>query len=421
MTRLDLEALEAAGARVYGVGELVRELRQRVEAGFASVLVEGEVSNLTRHASGHSYFSVKDDGGHLRCVLFRLEAQRLGFALADGECVVLFGRCTVYDRKGELQLVVAQAFRRGAGRAAEALEALRRLLHAEGLFDAATKRPLPFFTRNLGVVTSPSGAALHDILSVVRRRAPCTQVFVLPVRVQGDGAAAEIADAIDFINARLPIQALIVGRGGGSLEDLRAFDDERVARAVFRSRVPVISAVGHEINVTICDRVADVRAPTPSVAAELAVPDCGAMARAIDETGRRLLAAELRGRARAGQRLEGFLTRYGLRAVRSRIGNASRAGDELGERLRRGIDRRLERATAELRSNAGRLDTLSPLATLGRGYAIVERLPGRALVRSPSELGVGDELRLLFARGGARARVLETFAGDGDGDGGGRS
>lgn len=411
MSQVDFEALEAGGARIYSVSELARELRQRLEAGFPAILVEGEVSNFSRHPSGHAYFTLKDDESQLRCVLFRSDAARLAFRPLDGECLVLFGRCTLYGKTGALQLVVAHAFRRGAGKAAEALETLRARLLAEGLFSLERKRPIPFFPNSVGIVTSRMGAALSDILSVIHRRAPCTQVFLLPVRVQGDGAAVQIRDAIEFINEWFPIEVLIVGRGGGSLEDLWAFNDEAVARAVFRSRVPVISAVGHEVNITICDEVADVRAPTPSVAAELAVPDVAALHRDLEATCSRLASAELRRRARLEERLEGFLTRYGLRAVRSRIAESVQTRDELTGRLLANVRRAFDGAGAELRERLGRLEALSPLATLGRGYAIVERLPEARLVRSAGELSPGDALRLRFARGTATARVISAEPG----------
>lgn len=415
MSRLDLESLEAAGARIYSVSELARELRQRLESSFPSVLVEGEVSNLSRLPSGHTYFTLKDDDCQVRCLLFRIESLRLGFVPADGECLVVLGRCTLYGRSGALQLVASHAFRRGAGQAAEALEALRQRLRAEGLFAPERKRPIPFFPKHIGIVTSRAGAVLHDILSVVRRRSPCTHVYLVPVRVQGDGAALEIRDAIDFITAWFPIEVLIVARGGGSMEDLGAFNDEGVARAIFRSRVPVISAVGHEVNVTICDEVADVRAPTPSVAAELAVPECAALRRGIQELSSRLVAAEARRRLELAERLEGFRTRYGLRAVESRIVQAAQVCDELTARLARGMRRGLDDGHAEIGEKLGRLEALSPLATLARGYAIVERLPSGRVVRSAHELRPRDELRLRFAQGEARARV--TGARDSRGDG----
>ncbi|MBA2565286.1 MAG: exodeoxyribonuclease VII large subunit, partial [Gemmatimonadetes bacterium] len=380
-------------------------MRVRLEQAFPPLLVEGEVSNLSRHSSGHVYFTLKDDECQLRCALFRTDALRLGFVPQDGECLVLFGRPSLYGKRSEVQMVVSRAFRRGAGKAAEALEALRRRLGEEGLFAQARKRAIPFFPHSIGIVTSPTGAVIHDMLSVVRRRAPGTHVYLLPTRVGGDGAEEEIRDAIDFMNAWFPIDVLIVGRGGGSLEDLAAFNDEGVARAVFRSRVPVISAVGHEVNVTICDQVADVRAPTPSVAAELAVPDCAALRRSLSSAAGRLVTAQERARNRLVRRLDDFLGRYGLRALRARIEDDSRRADELSERMLRGLQRGIDDARAGLREQAGRLDALSPLATLERGYAIVEKMPERRVVRGAGELRVGDELRLRFLRGEARARV----------------
>jgi exodeoxyribonuclease VII large subunit len=407
----DLETLERQGVRVWSVGELVRELKQRLETELPLLLVEGEVSNLAIHPSGHCYFTLKDDESQLRCCLFRSDAARLGFLPVDGECLVLFGRVTVYGRRGELQLVVARAFRRGAGKAAEAFEALKRRLAEDGLFAQERKRPIPFCPRAIGVVTSRTGAVIHDILAVLRRRSPATEVYLFPVRVQGEGAAREIASAVEVLTERFPVDVLIVGRGGGSSEDLSAFNEESVARAVFRARVPVISAVGHEVDVTLCDLVADVRAPTPSVAAELAVPDTGALLRALEATTARLLECELRGRARLARRLDDFLGRYGLRAVRNRIADATQTTDELGERLVAGVRREIEDAHAALREKLGRLEALSPLATLGRGYALVERLPERSLVRNADQLAAGDAVRLRFAKGEARAQVVDVGAG----------
>jgi exodeoxyribonuclease VII large subunit len=413
LSALDLEVLEREGARVWSVGELVRELKQRLESDFPMLLVEGEVSNLALHPSGHCYFTLKDDESQLRCCLFRSDAARLGFVPVDGECLVLFGRVTLYGRKGELQMVVTRAFRRGAGKAAEALEALKRRLAEEGLFAHERKRKAPFFPRALGVVTSSSGAVIHDILAVLRRRSPATEVYLFPVRVQGDGAGREIAVAIDAITRRFPIEVLIVGRGGGSSEDLSAFNDERVARAVFGSRVPVISAVGHEVDFTLCDLVADVRAPTPSVAAELAVPDTRALLRGLEATTARLCECEARGRVRLALKLDGFLTRYGLRALRNRITDGTQTTDELAARVAAAARRRVEDARSALQEKLGRLEALSPLATLGRGYALVERLPERSLVRSAAQLSVGDDVRLRFASGEARARVVNPDEGAG--------
>jgi exodeoxyribonuclease VII large subunit len=409
VSRLDLEALEASGVRVYKVGELVADLRQSLETAFPPLLVEGEVSNFSRQPSGQLYFTLKDRESQLRCVCFRTEALRLGFVPRDGECLVLFGRCTVYPKTGALQLVVARAFRRGAGEAAEAFERLRERLRTEGLFSPQRKRPIPFFPKGVGIITSRAGAALFDILSVLRRRAPCVGAFVLPVRVQGEGASWEIAEAIDFINEWFPIEVLIVGRGGGSLEDLAAFNDEAVARAVFRSRVPVISAVGHEVNVTICDEVADLRAATPSVAAEHAVPDCTGLLRGVDGLALRLVKAEHNRRIRLGNRLEGFIGRYGLRALHHRLRDDSQYLDDSTLRLVRAIRGDLHATGGELREKLGRLEALSPLATLARGYAIVERLPRRELVRNAQALSPGDRLRLRLAEGEAAATVTGTY------------
>ncbi|HOP36102.1 MAG TPA: exodeoxyribonuclease VII large subunit, partial [Syntrophales bacterium] len=273
---------------VLTVTELTEEIRSLLEDTFGFLWVAGEVSNLRRPSSGHVYFTLKDEKAQVRAVLFRQSSARLGFDLEDGMEVLCRGRVSVYSPRGEYQIIVDAAEPRGLGALQRAFEALKKRLEAEGLFDAALKKAIPFLPRRIGVVTSPSGAAVRDILNITGRRFPSVDILIAPVRVQGDEAPPEICDAIALLNEHRLVDVIILARGGGSLEDLFPFNDERVARAVRASRVPVISAVGHEIDFTIADFAADLRAPTPSAAAELVVPMREDLRMALIRDGERL-------------------------------------------------------------------------------------------------------------------------------------
>lgn len=268
-----LEAENPSGQpQVYSVSSLTRDIRAIMEAAFDSVWIEGEISNFRTVASGHSYFVLKDDKSQIRCVLFKGYRAGIKFQPEDGDQVLMFGRITVYDARGEYQIIAESLEPRGLGALQKAYEQLKQKLDKEGLFDDGVKKPLPDFPWKIGVVTSCTGAAVRDILNVIRRRNPKTSVLLRPAKVQGEGSAKEIAQAICDLNTMDDVDVIIVGRGGGSLEDLWAFNEEEVARAIFASRIPIVSAVGHEIDFTIADFVADLRAPTPSAAAELTVP-----------------------------------------------------------------------------------------------------------------------------------------------------
>lgn len=273
---------------VYAVSRLVREARGALEGSFPLVWVEGEISNLAMPASGHIYFTLKDEAAQVRCAMFRNRNRQLRFTPENGMQVLLRVRVTLYEGRGEFQLVVEHMEEAGSGALQRAYEALKHRLGQEGLFDQEIKKTLPTMPKSIGVVSSPDGAALHDILNVLNRRFPAANVVLYPVAVQGEGSAAQIAQAITTANDRQECDVLIVGRGGGSLEDLWSFNDEQVARTIFASQIPVISAVGHEVDFTIADFVADVRAPTPSAAAELAVPDSAELLNKVQSFGRRL-------------------------------------------------------------------------------------------------------------------------------------
>lgn len=364
------------------VSALAALARETLERAFPSVWVSGEVTGWKRYgSSGHCYFSLRDANAQVRCVMFRTDAQRLPADPDEGMQVRVLGRLTFYDRKGDVQFVVRELEARAAGGLWRvAFEKLRKKLEAEGLLDANRKRPLPAFPETVGVVTSAAGAALQDILHVVRRRAPWVRLVLSPARVQGEGAAREIARALGRLG-RLPgLEVVIVGRGGGGVEDLWAFNEEAVARAIVACPVPVISAVGHETDVTIADLVADVRAPTPSAAAERAVPDGLALAAGLRVTENRLRQALLRGVTRRRDRLA-----------------------QLAEGLEDCTRDRLRRARDRVARLANTLEALSPLGILKRGYAVARNEDGR-VIRQAGDLPAGRRFLLRLADGSVRAR-----------------
>lgn len=393
----------------------------------AGLLVRGEVSNYKCYPSGHHYFSLKDEQSSLRCVMFRKEAVRLRFRPANGMQVVAFGRVSVFPRDGQYQLYCSELVPDGRGELDEAFERLRRRLEEEGLFDPGHKTPLPRYPKKIALVTSPAGAAVRDMLRILGARWPLARVLVVPVRVQGQEAAGEIAAAIRRLNARTDVDLIITGRGGGSKEDLWAFNEEQVARSIYRSDIPVISAVGHEPDVTIADYVADLRAATPSNGAELAVPDRADERSRLIQLDRRLaraLEARLGGARRELERLKGSRV---LRDMRAPIQDRQLALDALRRRMalavrrasdggRLALDARKERLPAAVkarlaaqRGRLGRLsaglDALSPLKVLGRGYAIARS--GADVVSSVGQVRPGDRLEVLVSDGALRCEVKE--------------
>ena len=391
------------------VGQLVMRLAERVQTGddFKDLWVEGEVVQSTTSSAGHTYFTLKDSAGSLRCVLFAAQAQSVTALPRDGSKVVAHGYVELYLRDGRCQLRVDDVRAAGAGEAALRLEALRRRLEAEGLFRSERKRPLPAHPRRIGVVTSPTGAAWHDIQTVVRRRDPRVEIVFAPALVQGASAAESLIGALDGLARVRGLDAVIVARGGGAAEDLSAFNDEALVRAIARFGYPVCSGVGHESDTTLVDHVADVRAPTPSVAAELVVPDATSEVRRA-QRHRELMDARIR------SSVEGRRRR--LVAVRRLIERRAPAARVAALRQRLDEDRRaLDRAVARLvpghrrRSDAvrRRLDALSPLAVLGRGYAIVEDAGGRVRADA-SSLREGTDIRIRLRDGRVGARVTEA-------------
>lgn len=406
MPQRELFAEQTGQERVLTVSELTAEIKDLLESSFPSVWLTGEISNLARPSSGHCYFSLKDDAAQIRAVMWRAAASRVRFDLHDGLEVVCQGYLDVYAPRGSYQLVIQQIEPKGIGALELALRQLRAKLSAEGLFDPAHKKPLPIFPRRVAVVTSPTGAAIHDFLQVLLRRWRGTEVLIVPVRVQGEGAAEEIAASIEQVNRyRMPIDCLVVTRGGGSLEDLWAFNEEVVVRAIYASRIPVVSAVGHEIDVTLSDLVADVRALTPSEAAERIVPSADTV-RALLLNQSQRLTATLRGRAAtARSRLDGLASRRVFRRPAEMVHQLGQRLDEWSMRSSRAVAQRVWQQRRHVDELSSRLDSLNPTAVLRRGYSITRRAADERLIRNAGELKVGDTLITQFAEGTAHSQV----------------
>jgi exodeoxyribonuclease VII large subunit len=398
----------SAGPRVLRVSELVAALRDVVEASIGRVWVVGEVSNLRRAASGHCYFTLKDDGAQLRAVLFRGDAARLRFELEDGLEALAFGDVSLYVARGELQMVVRELEPRGVGALRLAFDQLCARLEAEGLFDPARKRELPAFPRAVGVVTSLAGAALHDVLEVTGARWPSLPLLVAGARVQGEGADVEIVEALQMLASRREVEVILLVRGGGSLEDLWSFNSEVLARAMARCPVPLVAGVGHETDMTIADLVADARAPTPSAAAALVVPDRRALEARVQRSEERLGAAiDARiGQARARVAAHADALRHLAPAARLAVWRTRLSRS--GERMRGALAAQLVAARGRVAVAAGRLDSLSPLGVLARGYAIARRADDDRVVRRASDVAPGDRLAVRVAEGSLEATVTDV-------------
>ncbi len=390
----------AAQDQVLSVAQFTSQLKGVVESQFSQVWIAGEISNFSRPQSGHCYFTLKDDAAQLRAVIWRGTASRLKFDLADGLEVVCRGHVDVYPPRGSYQLVVEQITPQGIGALELALQKLREKLSKEGLFDAERKRPLPRFPRRIGVVTSPTGAAIRDFLEVLRRRWRGVEVLVFPTRVQGEGAAQEIAGSIRLANDCEPkLDVLVVGRGGGSLEDLWCFNEEATVRAIAGSAIPTVSAVGHEIDVTLADLAADVRALTPSEAAERVVPSSQDILQLVQGHQGRLQNAIKSQTAELRQRLDAIASRPALARPLDTIHNLSRQLDESTTRLNSAINNVLRDRQSQLALASGKLDTLSPLGVLGRGYSITQHHKTGRVITSSKKLKKGDKLRTRLADG----------------------
>jgi len=396
-------------AEMHTVSELTRELRARIERDFGAVWVTGEISNLARPASGHIYLTLKDERAALRAVIYRGVALRLRFDPKDGMQVMARGRLTVYEPRGEYQLAVEELSPKGVGALELALQHLKEKLAAKGYFDPARKKPLPAFPRSIAIITSGTGAAIRDMLELLARRWPVARVLVVPVRVQGEGSAEEIAKALRTVNhlhrrGDVTLDAVIVGRGGGSFEDLWSFNEEAVAEAIVMSALPVISAVGHEIDVTIADLVADHRALTPSHAITDLTPDRAELLAGLQDREDRLRALLVRRLGLSRERLAAILDRRVFRLPLEPIRDSEKNLDDLAARLQRGIRQRLTAAGQRMESAAAQLESLSPLQVLKRGYSLTLNQRGSP-VRSVTDVAVGETIRTRVAAGEIVSRV----------------
>lgn len=399
--------MSGAQLPVYSVSQVNGYLKELVDGDplLRGLLVRGEVSNYKCYPSGHHYFSLKDEQGSIRCVMFRGDAARLRFKPVNGLSVIAYGRVSVYPRDGQYQLYCTQLMEDGRGALDRAFEELKRKLEAQGLFDPAKKQPLPAYPGRIALVTSPAGAAVRDMIRILRQRWPLTEVLVVPVRVQGEGAAEEIAAAIHQVNNRDDIDLIITGRGGGSREDLWAFNEEPVAWAIALSNIPVISAVGHEPDVTISDYVADLRASTPSNAAELAVPDQQQERQRLEGLTLRLRQAMEVQLDRDRKELRRLEQSRVLRNPVAVVDDQRMRLDSVQRRLAMALERTLRRGRVELAGLAGRVDAMSPLKVLSRGYAIA-KAEGRA-VTTVEQVQPGQAMDVLVADGVYHCRVEE--------------
>ena len=395
--------------KILSVTELNQLVRGKLERDpdLQSVCIRGEISNYKLYPSGHHYFSLKDSESAIRCVLFKGNALSLRFRPENGMQVLAVGRVSLYPRDGSYQFYCTRLLPDGAGDLSVAFEQLKQKLFQEGLFDPAHKKKLPPFPHRVGIVTSPAGAAVHDMLRILGKRYPLSRVILLPVRVQGAEAPGEIARAIDYANAHAIADVLIVGRGGGSVEDLWAFNDEGVSRAIFRSRIPVVSAVGHEPDVTISDFTADLRAATPSNAAELVAPDQSELRAALEGMRASMLASMRQRLTRSRQQLTGLSASPMLRNPMNYLQERRLRLDKLTGDFRRVGTRLLQARRQGLIRLSASLDAMSPLKVLARGYSMTADADGR-LISSVTEVSPGQSLTILVSDGRIRAAVERT-------------
>ncbi len=391
--------------KVYTVSQLTREIKEVLEGEFTSVWVEGEISNYLHHTSGHRYFTLKDADAQLKAVIWKFSAQGLTLALKDGLKVRAFGDLTLYEKGGNYQLRVIKIIAKGVGSLEEQFQKLKAKLAAEGLFEQGRKRPIPQYPRAIGIVTSSTGAAVRDIINICRRRAPMIRLVLRPTKVQGDGAAADIAAAISEFNNWGQVDTLIVGRGGGSLEDLWAFNEEVVARAIFDSKIPVVSAVGHEIDFSIADFAADLRAATPSAAAELATFDSAALIQFVIDANDRLRRSLRRGVDLRRERLTRLVQARVLQRPAVMIEPHLQRLDDSITRMRNAVEKNVMRSSARLDTLQHKLEALSPDRVLKRGYAVVRRAKGKSIVKQAAELNAGERVEISFSDGAREATI----------------
>ena len=398
--------MERSVCSVTQINEYIRT-KLDSDALLSGVAIRGEISNYKLYPSGHHYFTLKDEQAALKCVMFRSSALRLKFRPENGLKVIVTGKITVYPRDGAYQLYCTSIIPDGVGDLYIAFEQLKQKLSQEGLFDPAHKKPIPKYPSVIGIITSSAGAAIHDMLRILRKRYPLTKVLLLPVRVQGAEAPAEITAAIHYANHYQLADLLIVGRGGGSVEDLWAFNDERVARAIFSSKIPVISAVGHEPDITISDFVADLRAATPSNAAELAVPDQDNLRQMLDVLSASMMTSLQKQLKIARRQLEMLSASPALQRPKFYVDQRYKDLNMLSNRLIAAQNQAIGRLKQRYVSYAARLDAMSPLKVLSRGYAMVQSEHGQ-VINSVKQIDQGDTVNLLLSDGTASATIIKT-------------
>lgn len=389
------------------VTQLTKYIRLRIEQDdvLQQVCVRGELSNVTRHRSGHVYAKVKDEGSVISAVMFRTDASQLDFVPTDGQRVIVYGRVSVYEPYGNYQLYISRMQLDGIGVLYEAFDKLKKALSDEGLFDESHKKPIPAFPKTIGVITSPTGAAIRDILQILSRRYPSATVKLYPSLVQGEEAPSQLIKAVRWFDENNAADVLIIGRGGGSMEDLWAFNDQMLAYEIYRCKIPVISAVGHEIDFTICDFVADLRAPTPSAAAELAVPDSVALQTKVSQYKKALRKSLENKQTQAMHRLLTIKKHPVMQNALYTLSSRMQQLDKLSGRLQHATEGRLQALEKQFAAKATQLDALSPLKVLGRGYAIAEDTQHHPL----SHLNEGDEFILRTSRQTAKCNVVQVL------------
>ena len=408
---VEAEEREEEKTRIYSVWEITHYIKQKLDSDelLRDIYVKGELSNVSQPTSGHVYFTLKDEYAELRCVMFRDRNALLKFTLEDGMSVIVRGHISVYEKRGKYQLYVEELQESGIGELYRAFEQLKKKLKDEGMFDAAYKKPIPAIPRTIGIITSPTGAAIRDMINITRRRFPHVHILLAPVAVQGEEAAPQIVNAIKLMNRvnseLMKVDVLVVGRGGGSIEELWAFNEESVARAIFASEIPVISAVGHETDFTISDFVADRRAATPSEAAELVVPDKRQIEKNMSTLELQLRQNIYKLIEQQRRRLESIEKNVLFRTPTERINQYRQTVDELKRTLIAEVIHRVQLHKKELQALTGKLDALSPRAILKRGYSIC--LKEQKVVRSVMDVTTGDMLRVLFQDGEAISEVKE--------------
>lgn len=391
--------------KIHSVTEITGQIKATLEAEYQSIWVEGEISNYLHHSSGHRYFTLKDSGAQIKAVIWRFSAQGLQFEPKDGLKVRVFGDITLYEKGGYYQIRVTRILQVGKGSLEEEFRKLKEKLALEGLFSEEHKQPIPAYPRTIGIISSLTGAAIRDIINICRRRAPTVRLILRPARVQGDGAAEDIAQAIEEFNRWGEADVLIVGRGGGSLEDLWAFNEEIVARGIYRSRIPIISAVGHETDFSIADFVADLRAATPSAAAELATYDARITAGFVGDSRLRLARALMRNVEMRRQLLGRLISARVLLSPAALLERPSQRLDDSITRMKNIAELLLLKNRSALNLLEHELSALSPDNVLKRGYAVVRRREGLAIVKLAAELSTGDRIEIKFADGSKPATI----------------